>query len=628
MKTHSVLQGALGSCLIAFALNLSASPHDHGADKPRESLTAGKPAKNPMLEDRKQASEPLYTCSMHPQIRSTDPGGSCPICGMALVKVPQDAGDHGAIADSASLVLSPRAIALTSIRTEPAIYGSATATLRLPGRIEVDESRRHLVSARVSGRIEKLHVNTPGALIRRGDHLADIYSPELLAAQEEFLQAARMRSQGIPGTSGYRAARDKLRLLGIADADLDAIEKSGKTRDTMPVIAFGEGRVQSINVIEGQYLQTGDSLFQIADLGTVWAVLEAYESDLDFLETGDEVEIVTALHRAQTFKGKISFIDPWVDNSMRTAGVRVILENPDDLLKPGVLVHASVQAEREPAVLIPATAPLLTGNKALVYVQDRDVVGRFSAREVTLGQRLGEHYPVISGLETGELVVVQGALRIDSELQIRGRPSMMAPLGGGAPAHDHGDASAASQPGKGNTHKLENSPVTSPLTPHTVSQKAGHEPRQESINAALVEELEPLFEAYHQAQQSLADDQLADWQNATARMQESALQIQWPDFLRKVSGQLQEGRVHLQHINSLDRAGEVFYQHSQAMMTMARMGLASGRWFVAFCPMASAGDGNGAHWLQRDDRLSNPYFGQSMLRCGDMQETLEGHRHE
>ena len=486
----------------------------------------------------------------------------------------------------------------------------------------------------MSGRIEKLYVNTPGARIRQGDHVADIYSPELLAAQEEFLQAVRMRTQGVSGASGYRAAREKLRLLGIAETELDAIEKSGKARDTMPVAAFGEGLVQTLSVVEGQYIQTGDTLFQIVDLRTVWAVLEAYESDLDFLNAGDEVELTAATHPARTFSGRIGYIDPWVDGSRRTAGVRVILDNPGGLLKPGVLVWASAQAERDPAVLIPATAPLFTGSTSLVYVQDGDTPGRFNAREVTLGHRLGDYYPVSRGLQAGELVVVQGAVRIDSELQIRGRPSMMSPHGGDAPVHSHGEVPSAgpSTTGEGTDHAADGTPAGPASHEHHAGHEVGHQtdtgPRQESVNAALIDDLEPLFDAYHRAQQALADDRLDDWRNATARLQEAALQVQWPDFLRQAGDRLQEGRVHLQHINSLDRAGALFYQHSQAMMTMARMGLASGTWFVAFCPMASAGEGNGAHWLQRDDRLSNPYFGQSMLRCGDMQETLEGHSDE
>ncbi len=636
MNTRTALQGALGGYLIAFALNLSASPHHHEIHQPHQNVSNAETApRHSPLEDGGRADETLYTCSMHPQIRSTDPGGRCPICGMALVMVPQDTSDHDVDPTAASLTLSPRAVALTSIRTEPARYRSVKAQLHLPGRIEIADSHRHTVSARVSGRLERLYINTPGARIQRGDHVADIYSPELLAAQEEFLQAVRMRSQG---ASGYRAAREKLRLLGIAETALDAIEKSGKARNTMPVTAFGEGVVQTLNVVEGQYLQTGDTLFQIVDLGTVWAVLEAFESDLDFLRSGDEVELTTATHPAQTFKGRIEYIDPWVDSSTRTAGVRVVLENPDGVLKPGVLVNGSVLTARDPAVLIPATAPLFTGSTSLVYVQDADTAGGFSAREVNLGHRLGEYYPVIHGLQAGELVVVQGAVRIDSELQIRNRPSMMTPLGGGAPVHHHGETSLADRPaiGEGTHHTHHGAHGTaSGRVSHEhsagaqeVIPESGIKPGHESVNAALVRELEPLFNAYHQAQQALAEDRLDDWKNATAKLQEASLQVRWPDFLQGVDDQLQEGRIHLEHIRGLDRAGALFYRHSQAMMTMARMGLASGTWFVAFCPMASAGDGNGAHWLQRDDRLSNPYFGQSMLRCGDMQETLEGRSHE
>ncbi len=439
-----------------------------------------------------------WTCSMHPQIRQ--PGsGQCPICGMDLI--PVTAPEVGDSLGPRQLRLSPAAQQLASIQTAPVERRFAPVATRMVGKIAVDETQVRSITAWVAGRIDRLYVDYTGVRVKEGDHIAYLYSPELLTAQEELIQALRARERlGASGTSVGQtvlvaAAREKLRLLGLKEEQIERVERERRASDHLTIYAPTGGVVIEKHLSEGAYVQTGTPIYTIADLSRLWLELRAYESDLSWIHYGQAVEFSTEAHPGEVFSGQISFVDPVLDERTRTVRVRVNVANERGRLKPGMLVWAVAQAEvgaagramsfalmgkwispmhpeivrdapgtcdicgmalvraeelgygtgdeagRETPLVVPASAPLLTGKRAVVYVALGE--GLYEGREVVLGPRAGDYYLIREGLREGEEVVVNGAFKIDSALQIRAQPSAMYPAGG-APAHGHdrGDTSA------------------------------------------------------------------------------------------------------------------------------------------------------------------------------------------
>ena len=399
--------------------------------------------------------------------------------------------------------LSPRAQALAQVQLAPVERREVEAEVRLFGKLAYDETRLAHITAWVPGRIERLYLNFTGVQVQEGDHTVEIYSPDLLTAQEELIASSlSLKKLGDESVKYVReqtlknleSARIKLRLWGIDDEQIAQIEESGKVQTTLTIRAPVSGVVIHKDLVEGQYVETGTRIYSIADLSELWLELDAYESDLTWLRYAQEVEFRTDTYPGKIFQGKISYIDPFLDEKTRTTRVRVNVPNSDGKLKPGMYVRATIRpvisvggvakspdlegkwvspmhpnimsdepgvcplcgmdmveaeslgyvdshtADGKAPLVIPDTAPLLTGKRAIVYVQPPDKPGIYEAREVVLGPLAKDVYIVKTGLEEGELVVVHGNFKIDSAAQIQAKPSMMAPEGGQKPAmgHHHG----------------------------------------------------------------------------------------------------------------------------------------------------------------------------------------------
>jgi Cu(I)/Ag(I) efflux system membrane fusion protein len=435
-----------------------------------------------------------WTCAMHPHIHRDGPG-QCPVCGMDLVEAGHDT--HRQNTDSISF--SPAQKALMRVQTVAAERRYPTAEQRLVGKVALDETSLAEITAWVPGRIERLFVDATGLHVREGDHMVDLYSPELISAQAELLQAIGSLSNAGSGSlrqalqETVEAARAKLRRWGLTEEQVRGIERRGKPDDTVTIYAPASGVVVQRNVQEGMYVQTGTRIFTIADLRRVWVQLDAYESDLGWLRYGQTVRFTTETFPGETFEGQVSFIDPMLNPDTRTVKVRVQVDNAEERLKPEMFVRARVAVRlagggkvlqeslagkwispmhpeilsdqpgacpicgmelvttesfgiatappqgARPPVIIPATAPLLTGERAIVYVEDPHAEQpTYAGREVVLGARAGDYYIVEQGLSAGELVVVAGNFLIDSALQIQARPSMMNAHGGSTPGtHRH-----------------------------------------------------------------------------------------------------------------------------------------------------------------------------------------------
>ena len=362
----------------------------------------------------------MWTCSMHPQVRSHEPG-NCPICGMALIPVQGGGGHaHGSI-DQVSI--SEHAAALMQVQVRPAERRSVEGSVSVNGRIEFDERRVRDVVVRTEGQIEQLHVNYTLAPVQQGQRLAEIYSPAILAASQELLNAQR---SGL--TELVDAARSQLQLLGISEDQIAAIETSGEPMRTYTLFSPVGGVITDLTARQGEWVSAGSRLMRVGSVGQVWAIFDVYESDLRNVRSGQSVAFSVESFPGEAFSGTISFVEPVVDSDRRTARVRVQLANPGGRLRPGMLArgHVAGSASADTPLIIPRSAPLVTGTRAIVYVQMQGTEApTYEPREVVLGGRTGDYYEISEGLHEGELVVVHGAFRLDSELQIRGGRSMM-----------------------------------------------------------------------------------------------------------------------------------------------------------------------------------------------------------
>ena len=376
-------------------------------------------------EAHDHSAEPtVWTCSMHPQIRMEEPG-DCPICGMDLIPL-HTSGSGDASIDPDAIQLSVEAAALANVQTTIVSRQNPVKEVRLYGTIQVDERLSQSQTSHVSGRIEKLFVTFTGESVRRGQPIATIYSPELLNAQQELIEAAKMKDLQ---PALVQAVREKLRLWKLTDEQIARIEQSGEVSPLIDVVATSSGIVISKNVNQGDYVNTGTVLFNIADLSRVWAVFDAYESDLPFLKVGDRLEYTLQSLPGKTFSGRISFINPILDASTRTAKVRVETSNSRMELKPEMYANALINAplkQYNNELVIPKSAILWTGKRSIVYVKQPDTeTPAFLLREIELGPSLGDAYVVLNGLNDGDEIVTNGAFTIDASAQLAGKRSMM-----------------------------------------------------------------------------------------------------------------------------------------------------------------------------------------------------------
>ncbi|OJX83322.1 MAG: efflux transporter periplasmic adaptor subunit [Paludibacter sp. 47-17] len=376
-------------------------------------------------EAHDHGAEPtVWTCSMHPQIRMEEPG-DCPICGMDLIPL-QTTGSGDAAIDPNAIQLSVEAAALANVQTTIVSRQNPVKEVQLYGTIQVDERLSQSQTSHVSGRIEKLFVTFTGESVRRGQPLATIYSPELLNAQQELIEAAKMKDLQ---PALVQSVREKLRLWKLTDEQIARIEQSGEVSPLIDVVATSSGIVISKNVNQGDYVNTGTILFHIADLSRVWAIFDAYESDLPFLKVGDRLEYTLQSLPGKTFSGRISFINPILDPATRTAKVRVETANPGMELKPEMYANALIDAplkQYNNEVVIPKSAILWTGKRSIVYVKQPDTeTPSFLLREIELGPSLGDAYVVLSGINDGDEIVTNGAFTVDASAQLAGKRSMM-----------------------------------------------------------------------------------------------------------------------------------------------------------------------------------------------------------
>ncbi len=363
----------------------------------------------------------IWTCAMHPQIRMHEPG-KCPICGMDLIPLVQN---NTTSIDADAIRLTSEAAQLANVLTTVVTKQKPSMEVRLYGKVQADERLLQSQVSHVSGRIERLMINFTGEPVIKGQVLAKIYSPELITAQQELLEAAKTK-QTLPEI--YEAAKEKLRQWKLTDNQIESIEGSGTVQTAIEVISNTSGIVTARLVSTGDYVSQGTELFKIADLSHVWIMFDAYESDLQFLRKGEKVFFTLQALPGIDYTGNIVFIDPVIDPVTRVAKVRVETGNQSGKLKPEMFATGIVSTtlnEYRDNMVIPKTAVLWTGKRSVVYVKQPGDEPIFKLREIGLGPMLGESYVITDGLTDGEEIVTSGTFSVDAAAQLEGKPSMM-----------------------------------------------------------------------------------------------------------------------------------------------------------------------------------------------------------
>ena len=531
--------------------------------------TSGQPAKG----ERKLL---YYQSAMHPWVKSPKPG-RCTICGMELTPVYE--GDAGFDASGGGDVvpLTQTMIQVMNVQTAEAQVRPLKKTLAVAGVIDDNASRHRVLSAYVPGRVQKLHVNFMGAEVKEGQPLAEFYSPTLLQSEREYRTL-----------TGELRAATSLRLLqmGLSAAQIEALPAKSGDMLTSQILSPIGGTVVGQNVYEGQYVQEGERLFEIADFSTMWFQFRAYEQDLPWIKPGQKVDITTPSHPGKTFTGSITFIDPNFDEATRSTKVRVELENPlvegRRSLLHRLYADGLVHLDAPEVLTVPRTAVIETGPEAVAYVDQGG--GAYSRRVLKLGRRGDALVEVASGLSAGDKVVVNGNLLIDGQAEMN--RSFAEPAATNAPA--------------------------AALPALTDAQRRA------------VREFLALADAITT---SLAADQLDEFNTQTAKSHTAMPALMdafvnadkaWHPLLKVV-----EEAGHLEKADDLKAARKTFHPFSNAAVALTQALRRNEKEFASLkvfrCPMTKTvfpGAPAAAEWMQLKPVISNPYMGLRMQDCG------------
>jgi Cu(I)/Ag(I) efflux system membrane fusion protein len=384
-----------------------------------------------------KAEKYIYTCPMHPTVIKDRPG-ACPVCGMNLVKksVIDRSRSAGQVSEAikqekmeemVQVTLSPTQRLLANVATEPVTRRNLSGEIYTVGKIDYDETNLAHVAARIGGRVDKLYVDFTGKEVKKGEPLLEIYSPDLVSAQQEYLLALNAYEKLKSGSldepaqnskSLLEASQEKLLLWGITEDQITELKTTKKVKTHMVIYSPTSGTVIEKFVREGMYVMEGENLYDIADLKNVWMFGDIYESEISDVKIGQEVEVKTQAYPDEVFTGRISFIEPALNPTTRTAKIRADFPNPHYKLKPEMYVEVKIKSgENQNCLTIPASAVINTGHRVVAWVEKEPNV--FVPRDVKLGEKLGDFYVVLDGLSEGEMVVSQGGFLIDSEAQLR-----------------------------------------------------------------------------------------------------------------------------------------------------------------------------------------------------------------
>ncbi len=516
---------------------------------------------------------PKYQCPMHPTVVSDRPG-TCPICSMDLVPISADGGKSGpdapvsGVPGLAVVSIPPQTRQLMGLKLGKVEQRSLSREVRTSARIVADETRLWRVTTKIEGWVDKLFVAYTGQEVKKGDPMLTIYSPMLVTAQAEYLTALRAQGGFKPGseadaTSGsttlVASARRRLELWDISAEQIEQIERSGKVEKYLTLYAPANGVVTDRNITAGQKIMSGDPLLLIADLSVVWGDVDVYQSDLPYVKVGMPLEMSLPYWPGKVFTGKVSFVSPTLDADTRALRARLEIPNPERLLKPGMYGDARLFYELGEKLSIPAAAVMFGGQRTYAFRSKSD--GHLIPVEIKLGARSDGHYELLGGLNEADTVVTSANFLVDSESNLKAALEAMV---GGDSAEGSGPAQAS--------EKIE------------------------------VGTLSKLLPSYLEIQKALAADDLPAAIQASKGLAD--LKFKALDTISTAA--------------DLEQARKGFHALSASVLAaLDKAGPPAGQKLYRFyCSMAL--DDQGGEWLQLDEAVRNPYFGATMLKCGEV----------
>ena len=531
-----------------------------------------------------ESADQMWTCSMHPQIMQPE-AGDCPICGMDLI--PAEAGAEGLAANE--IKMTENAMALANMQTT--IVGNAETSdddgmISLSGKIAANEENNTVQSSYFKGRIERLNVNYEGQQVNRGQLLATIYAPDLVAAQQELITAASLKASQ---PALYKAVRNKLKNWKLSDTQINAIEESGTVRENFPIYATVSGTVSEVMAAQGDYVNQGEPIVKLSNLNSVWAEFDAYENQIAQFNVGQKINITTNAYPNKEFEGTISFIDPILNNTTRTVTVRATLQNRDDLFKPGMFVTGKVKGATqtmENTLSVPASAVLWTGERSLVYVKTNPNEPVFEMREVTLGNRSGDNYQVSAGLNNGDEIVTNGTFTVDAAAQLQGKKSMM------------------------NQQMMQD-------------ESAMMGDMEMSFDEGFSSDFNEALPSYRKMKDALVESDAGQVSNFAKATSKKLKEISTSDLGKMEKQHLTKSIEMLDAIatnENLENQRAHFVILNENIVPIAMNIENSTNYYVQKCPMAN--NNKGAVWLSTEEEIRNPYYGDAMLTCGSVIDSL------
>ncbi|WP_283641936.1 efflux RND transporter periplasmic adaptor subunit [Croceibacter atlanticus] len=508
----------------------------------------------------------IWTCSMHPQVRQQEPG-DCPICGMDLI--PAESSATGLAPNE--FKMTENAMALANIQTT--VIGemsSSNSSIELSGKIKANDDKAATQPAHFNGRVDQLYVTSVGETVRKGQAVAKIYSPELVAAQQELITAYRIKDAQ---PQLYNAVKNKFMNWMIPESQLTEVLKTGIPKPSFTIYAQVSGVVTELMVNKGSHVMDGQPIFKVANLSTVWAEFDAYETTIQDIKEGQDISVVVKAIPNKIFNAKVSFIDPILNTSTRTIRVRATLNNKEDLLKPGMFVTGTIKLDTDnnTQITVPKSAVLWTGEQSLVYIKTTATSPTFIMRNVTLGRTVNDNYEIQSGLKIGDEVVTNGTFTVDAAAQLQGKQSMMNPTTGSDTM---------------NKQLIDSSYLNDVMIKYIVLKDA-------LVNSDT--------KAAHQASNIL----LKSIRNTEELKDVSALKA------------LETTTQNFIKAETLAQQRSAFVGLSKNLIKISK-GFSSQNttYYIQECPMAN--NNNGAQWLALEMGIKNPYFGEAMLDCGSV----------